>query len=150
MSLLNTLVLSHATYNGPSGATAAATYSFLTKEYKPPTEPRALDKDVVVNQNGKFKYIYDNGPGFKQWAPFSVACEERLSSAVGGFNAAQQYAHLREMWEHRGVLGMQTPDGTYTVAWSNDLERNFRVFPAQASSTAPIEYQVVVQFEEAS
>lgn len=143
----NLLVLSHATYLGPSGATAAATYSFFTKDYEPPSQPRAIDKDVVVNQNGKFKYIYDNGPGFKAWGPFSIMCEETFKSQVNVGTAAQQFDHLREMWEHRGVLGMQAPEGTYTVAWSSDLERNFRVFPISATSL--LELEVVVQFEEA-
>jgi hypothetical protein len=143
----NMLIFSHATYVGVSGATAAATYAFFTKDYKPPAEPRALDKDIVVNQNGKFKYIYDNGPGFRTWAPFSVLCEESFKQFLAGADAAAQYSHLRELWEHRGVLGMQTPDGTYIVAWSTDLERNFRVFPYTA--TAVKEYEVIVQFEEA-
>lgn len=142
----NLIVLSHATYLGTSGATAAATYSFFTKDYGPPSEPRAIDQDVVVNQNGKFKYIYDNGPGFKQWSPFSVMCEDQFKTILAA-TAAQQYAHLREMWEHRGVLGMVTPDGTYTVAWANDLDKNFRVFPITSGATP--EYDVVVQFEEA-
>lgn len=142
----NTLILSHATYAGSSGATAAATYAFFTKDYGPPSEPRAMDKDVVVNQNGKFKYIYDNGPGFREWSPFSVVCEEKFSTFLGG-TAAQQYARLREMWDHRGVLGMQTPDGIYTVAWSDSIDKNFRVFPDTVGDT--LEYEVVVQFEEA-
>lgn len=143
----NLVVLSHATYAGPSGATAAATYSFFTKDYKPPTEQRAIDKDVVINQNGKFKYIYDNGPGFRQWPPFSVLCEQKFSVILGA-DATTQYNRLREMWNHRGVLGMKAPDGTHTVAWSSDLDRNFRVFPHESGATA-IEYEVVVQFEEA-
>jgi hypothetical protein len=142
----NLIVLSHATYVGSSGATAAATYSFFTKDYKPPTEPRAIDKDIVINQNGKFKYIYDNGPGFKQWPPFSILCEKPFTPILG--DQTSQYNHLREMWEHRGVLGMQTPDGVQTVAWSADLDKNFKVFPAAAGATQ-IEFEVVVQFEEA-
>lgn len=143
----NVIVLSHATYVGSSGATAAATYSFFSKDYKPPTEPRSIDKDVVVNQNGKFKYIYDNGPGFKTWPPFSVLCEARFETFIGA-DTDTQYAHLRELWEHRGVLGMKTPDGTHIVAWSSDLDRNFRVFP-HINGATQIEYEVVVQFEEA-
>jgi len=142
----NLIILSHATYVGASGATAAATYSFFTKDYGPPSEPRAMDKDVVVNQNGKFKYIYDNGPGFREWSPFSVACENKFATLLAA-TAAVQYAHLREMWDHRGVLGMQAPDGTYTVAWSDALDKNFRVFPVTLGDSP--EYEVVVQFEEA-
>lgn len=143
----NTIVLSHATYVGPSGATAAATYAFMTKDYKPPSESRAVDKDDVVNQNGKFRYIYDNGPGFKSWSPFSVVCEKAFEVILAA-TVDQQYAHIREIWNHKGVIGMQTPDGTHLVAWSSDLDRNFRVFPHQAGASQ-IEYEVVVQFEEA-
>lgn len=143
----NLITLSHATYIGPSGATSAATYQFFTKDYEPPAEPRAIDKDIVINQNGKFKYIYDNGPGFKTWPPFSVLCEKTFEVFLG-VDIDTQYAHLREMWNHRGLLGMQAPDGVHTVAWSSDLSRNFRLFPHIRGATQ-IEYEVVVQFEEA-
>jgi hypothetical protein len=143
----NLIYLSHATYVGPSGATAAATYAFFTKDLKSPAEPRAIDKDIVVNQNGKFKYIYDNGPGFRQFPPFSILCEARFEILLGG-GPDTQYARLREMWEHRGLLGLKVPDGTYTIAWSSDLDQNFRVFPITAGATQ-IEREIVVQFEEA-
>lgn len=144
----NLLILSHATYVGASGATAAATYSFFTKEYKPPVQNRAIEADVVINQNGRFKHIYDNGPGFYNWNPFSIVCENKLTPILGA-TAGGQYARLREMWEHPGRLGMQTPTGdVYSVNWSgNNLERNFRVFPRESGQV--IEYEVVVQFEEA-
>jgi len=142
----NLLILSHATYVGPSGATAAATYSFFTKDYKPPTEERYVQYDVVKNQNGKFKYIYDNGPGFRKWSPFSIACETKFLDRLGVI-AATQYSQLREMWNHPGVLGMKAPEGTYLIHWSDtSLEHNFRVFPREAGDT--VEYEVVVQFEE--
>ena len=144
----NLVILSHATYNGPSGATAAATYSFFTKDYKPPSEARAVDKDDVINQNGKFRYIYDNGPGFKSWPPFSVLCEGKFQVFLGA-DIDTQYAHLREMWNHLGILKMDAPDGVHTVAWSSDLERNFRVFP-KINGATQIEYEIVVQFEEAT
>lgn len=143
----NLITLSHATYAGVSGATGAATYSFFTKDYKPPSESRAIDKDEVVNQNGKFRYIYDNGPGFKQWSPFTFKLDKQFETILNA-TVEQQYAHLREMWDHRGVLGMQTPDGVHTVAWGGDLERSFIVFPSDAGASQ-IEYEVVVQFEEA-
>jgi hypothetical protein len=144
----NTIILSRATYVGASGATAAATYQFFTKDYKPPEEERHLDSDVVHNQNGKFKYIYDNGPGFKAWSPFSIKCETGFQNILG-VDAATQYSRLKSLWQHPGVLGMQTPDGTYTVAWSpNALSQGFRVFPRSVGDT--LEYDVVVQFEEAT
>lgn len=143
--IFNTVILSHATYVGPSGATAAATQAFFTQDYQPPAQDRAIDHDTVLNQNGKFKYTYDNGPGFKKWSPFKIHCEERLGANLG-LTAAQQYAKLVEMWEHPGNLTMQSPDGTYTVCWSDSVERAFRAFPV---GTTLAEYVVVVQFEEA-
>jgi hypothetical protein len=145
----NLLVFSHATYTGPSGATAAATHAFFTKDYKPPAEQRYVEIDEVKNQNGKFKYVYDNGPGFREWSPFSVVCEERFST-MGLGTAQQQYDNLRKFWNHPGLLGMQAPEGTYVVHWTpNSIEKNFRIFPVAAGATS-LEYEVIVQFEEAS
>lgn len=141
----NLIVLSMATYVGSSGATAAATYSFVTSGYTPPSQDRYIDKDIVKNQNGKFKYLYDNGPGFKKWSPFDVHCENAFASIVGA-TAGMQFDRLRQLWEHPGVLGMRAPEGTYTVHWSDSMERNFRVFPRNISDVQ--EYTVTVQFEE--
>jgi len=44
------------------------------------------------------------------------------------------------------MLGMQAPEGTYIVHWSESLEKNFRVFPQFNASQ--IENAVTVQFEE--
>lgn len=140
------ITLSRATYVGASGATAAATYSFFTEDYEPPSQDRAIEYDVVINQNGKFKYIYDNGPGFKKWSPFKIHCEERIGSSMLGQTAAQQYANLVTLWEHPGVLGMKAPEGTYIVHWGDDIENNFVVFPITTSQVR--EYEVQVQFEE--
>lgn len=141
------LTFSRATYVGPSGATAAATYSFYTSDYQPPTQDRHIDQDVVHNQNGKFKYLYDNGPGWRKWSPFTIKCENTFTSFLNGATALAQYQQLVTLWEHPGVLGMQAPEGTYTVHWASEIERSFRVFP---STTGDIqEFNVVVQFEEA-
>lgn len=143
----NLLVLSHATYVGPSGATAAATHAFFTKDYKPPAEQRYVEVDEVKNQNGMFKYVYDNGPGFREWSPFSILCEQAFTE-LG--SAQTQYDNLRKFWNHPGLLGMKAPEGTYTVHWAqSSIEKNFRVFPVAAGATT-IEYEVIVQFEEAS
>ena len=141
----NLIILSHATYVGASGATAAATYAFFTSDYKPPAQERYIDHDVVKNQNGKFKYIYDNGPGWKKWSPFNVHCEQAFASVVGA-TAGGQLARIRQLWEHPGLLGMTTPDGTYTVHWSDEMEREFRIFPKQNGDIT--EHVVTVQFEE--
>lgn len=144
---LNLLTLSHATYVGASGATAAATYQFMTAGYKPPAEDRHVDSDVVHNQNGKFKYVYDNGPGFVRWASFSVLCETSFSDLLGG-NAETQYARLREMWAYRGLLGMEIAEEVYSVHWAKDpIEPAFVVFPRQVGQV--VERRVQVQFEEA-
>jgi hypothetical protein len=141
----NLIVLSHATYLGPSGATAAATYSFVTSDYGPPVQERYIESDVVKNQNGKFKYLYDNGPGFKKWQPFKIHCEQAWATEIGA-TAGGQYTRLLEMWDHIGVLGLGAPDGVHTVHWAGDHERAFRVFPSK--SNTPQEFTVVVQFEE--
>ncbi len=143
----NLITLSHATYVGPSGATAAATYAFFSKEYVPPAQDRSIEYDIVHNQNGRFKYVYDNGPGFKKWPPFTIACEEAFFAVLGA-TAGMQYARLQEMWAYPGILGMTAPDGTYNVHWSTNLERNFRAFPNQVNTK--LEWAVVVEFEEAS
>lgn len=142
------IILSKATYipRGASTPTAAATYSFFTSDYQPPSQDRSIDHDMVHNQNGKFKYIYDNGPGFKKWSPFNIHCENSWATMQG--TAGAQLANLRSLWEAPGTLGIRTPDGTYTVHWGDSLERSFRVFPKKVGD--PTEHIVVVQFEEAS
>lgn len=143
----NLLTLSHATYLGPSGATAAATYLFMTKGYRPPAENRHIDSDTVHNQNGKFKYVYDNGPGFRRWPSFIVGCESVFAALVGA-NAEQQYARLREMWNHKGILGMSIAGDSYTVHWAQEtLEPAFIQFPVEVNDV--IEREISVQFEEA-
>ncbi len=128
--------------------TPAATYVFFTSGYQPPNQPRYTDQDIVKNQNGKFKWVYDNGPGFKIWSPFRIHCENE--SMFPG-SATQQLADLTALWEHIGLMGMRAPDGTtYSVIWAdNALEQNFRVFPKPNLPVGQLEYIVTVQFEEA-
>lgn len=148
MSAPNTIVLSRATYVGASGvgfATPAATYEFFTRDYGPPSQERHFDTDTVHNENGKFKYLYDNGPGFKKFAPFDIVCEQRLGTMLN-LTAAQQLANLLTLWEHPGVLGMRAPEGTYTVHWAESMDQAFRIWPIVA--TAPKEIIVTVQFDE--
>lgn len=141
----NLIILSRATYVGPSGATAAATYSFFTSDYGPPAQERYIEYDVVKNQNGKFKYIYDNGPGWKKWSPFNIHCEDAFASVVGA-TAGGQLARLLTLWEHPGLLGMTAPEGTYSVHWADSMERSFKIFPREVNQKQ--EYIVAVQFEE--
>ena len=143
----NLLVLSHATYTGPSGATAAATYAFITRGYRPPAETRHVDSDTVHNQNGKFKYVYDNGPGFRRWPSFVISCQDGFQSLVG-VNGEQQYTHLRRLWNYRGIMGMEIAEEVYDVHWAQDpMEANFVVFPREVGDQ--VERDVTVQFEEA-
>jgi len=140
------IILSRPTYVGASGATAAATYSFFTKNYQPPAQERDISYDIVHNQNGKFKYVYDNGPGFKRWPPFMITCQDAFFSILGA-NAQTQYQHLLEMWEYKGVLGMLAPDGVHNIHWAAEpREDNFIKFPRQEGDQ--IEMDVGVQFEE--
>ena len=140
-----TITLSHATYVGPSGATAAATYSFFSSDYQPPVQERYSEYDIVKNQNGKFKHLYDNGPGFFKWAPFKLNCGEAFTELLGA-TAGQQFDNIKNLWNHPGVMGMRAPEATYLVHWSNDMERSFRVFPRRSADIQ--EFIVVVQFEE--
>lgn len=139
------IVLSMATYVGPSGATAAATYGFFTRDYEPPQQDRYIDKDIVKNQNGKFKYLYDNGPGWKRWSPFKIVCEDSFATLLGAM-ATVQFQRLHDLWTHPGVLQMRAPEATYTVHWGDSMERSFRVFPKRNGDQQ--EFEVVVQFEE--
>lgn len=139
------ITLSHATYVGPSGATAAATARFFTSDYQPAAQERAIDTDVVINANGAFKYVYDNGPGFRKWNPFNIHCEDKFQ-VILGLSATQQYAELLKMWRHPGNLGMVAPDGTYIVHWSDSVDVSFRTWPVETGSA--MEFRVQVQFEE--
>ena len=140
------IVLSHSTYVGPSGATAAATYIFMTKGYKPPAQERYATFDVVKNQNGKFKWLYDNGPGFKRWASFVITCQDAFQSLIG-VNAQTQYQRIIQMWDHPGLLILEGPDGVHNIHWATDpVEQNFIKFPNQVGDK--IEMDVAVQFEE--
>jgi len=128
--------------------TPAATFMFFTDGYEPPAAPRYTDQDVVKNQNGKFKWVYDNGPGFKIWSPFKL----QLSNTPGfPGSATQQLADLLTLWNYVGIMGMQSPDNQlYNVIWAdNSLERAFRIFPKSNLPVGQLEYSVTVQFEEA-
>jgi hypothetical protein len=129
--------------------TPAATYAFFTSEYKSPQQERAIEVDVVINQNGRFKWLYDNGPGFRKWAPFNVRCEDALQRYLG-LSATQQYNNLLHAWNYRGgPLGLKTPEGVFSVHWAQgELEVQRRQFPLEPNT--PAEFTVVVQFEEAS
>jgi hypothetical protein len=145
----NLIVLSRPTYVGAGGtsqATPAATYAFFSRDYKPPDQERYMDYDIVKNQNGKFKWIYDNGPGFKTWNPFTLVLEDSFQNVLG-YSATQQLANLRTIWEHQGTLGMRSPDGTFNIHWAKEaLENGWRAFPHEVGEET--KYEVVVQFEE--
>jgi hypothetical protein len=142
------LILSKATWiNSASVATAAATYAFMTSGYRPARQERIIDTDTVRNQNGLHKYIYDGGPGYRQWDPFKIVCDNAFERILGA-NASVQYANLLSLWNHPGLLGMSAHDGVYNVAWAQQpLEVEWRQFPqATGATVSPV---VTVQFEEA-
>jgi hypothetical protein len=143
----NLITLSYPT-TGPSGyEAAAATYQFFTADYKPPTHKRSIGYDIVHNHNGVFKYVYDNGPNFKVWAPFRLIMDDKFEPILGA-SATTQWQNLEDLWDHTGSLVMAAPDGTYGVHWAvEDLEKEFARYPDAVGDK--IEYRVTVQFEEA-
>lgn len=142
----NPITISYATY-GPSGAeTPAATYRFMSQDYKPPRRSRASSFDEVVNQNGTFRYVYDNGPAGLSWSPFTLAMLDRFEPLVGA-TATVQWANLLALWDHRGLKTIQAPDGIYEVFFSDsDLEPRFEVFPGSVGDK--IEYRATISLEE--
>lgn len=143
------LILSVPTSLG--GASAAATYSFLTSGYMPPRQPRDASFDSVHNQNGIFNYDYDNGPGPYQWNPFVVMMvDDFVSSGYG--SATQQWANFLHLWNYiEGPLGMEAPDGVYSVKWAEgmQLERQFLSRHGAAGDKARREYRTTIQLREA-
>jgi hypothetical protein len=140
MAQLNVITLSHPTYVGPSGATAAATYSFFSKDYKPPAQPRAVETDVVINQNGKFKYVYDNGPGFRQWQPFSVKCEDSFRDHLG-VDAATQYAPPPGTVGVSGSLRDACARGTVSRSLVRPLRTEFPCLPTSGRRSGGVRRQ---------
>lgn len=110
------------------GATAAATFAFFTSGYNPPRQPRAVNWDDVANQNGHFRYRYDNGPGPLTWGSFQLVFNDNLGHA--GPSATQQLANFEFLNQYTGILGMKAPEGTYSVAWGKgDIEHRFNAYP---------------------
>lgn len=151
MANTQVIQISYPTY-GPSGfEVAAATYSFFTRGYNPPSTGRSIGSDLVHNRNGAFQYVYDNGPNFNKWEPFEIIMEDprAFTNSPVGVSATQQYQNLLDLWEHVGQLQLRGPDGTYTVYWApgNDLVRRWRNYPINVGDK--IEYAVTVQFLQA-
>jgi hypothetical protein len=130
------------------GSTAAATYSFFSADYKAPRQGRSTAQDIVHNQNGIFKYRYDNGPNVHAWSPFRVVISERFKGQLGA--ATQQWANLSFLWNYsEGPLKLQAPEGIYNVDWSDaPLERQFMRYPAAAGDKEEWDIEVQVTFEE--
>lgn len=146
MTDYNLITLSYPTMGEPGEEIPAATHSFFTTDYRPPRRPRALGSDVVQNRDGKFKYIYDNGPSYLEWQPFRLTLDDSFLRVVG--SATVQWNNLLSLWEHVGPLTMKAPDGIYQVHWAQEgMSTNFRSFPGKAGDK--IEYLVDVQFNEA-
>lgn len=131
------------------GVTAAATYGFFTEGYRIPRQERSTTSDFVHNQNGRFIYRYDNGPGSFIFEPFRIVLSDRLAPAVYpiGATAQEQWERLQFLWQYIGNIGLEAPEGVYEVNWSGaPLERAPLGFPAQAGDK--IDYKVNVSFEE--
>lgn len=145
---LKHIILSVATSGASGSYVAGGTYRFLTSGYEPPSQPRYTDQDIVKNQNGKFKWVYDNGPGFRTWNPFKVRLE---NGAMFPQSATQGLADITSLWNHVGIMGFQTPDGqVFNVIWTNNaLEQNFHIFPKPGVPVAQLEWEVTIQLEEA-
>lgn len=133
-----------------NGATAAATYAFFSSDYRPPRQERASENDTVQNPNGTFRYNYDNGPGPYVWQPFMVVLTDDFE--IGYLpRATQQWANLQHLWKYtEGPMGMQTPDGIYTVIWAAGapLERAFLTSKGAAGDKQAVEFRVPLNFEE--
>jgi hypothetical protein len=131
-----------------AGGTAAATYGFFSSNYKPPRQGRSTSMDIVHNQNGVFKYRYDNGPNIHHWEPFDLILLDEFKNALGG--ATLQWQRLQFLWNYvEGPLGLAAPEGVYTVDWASAaLERQFYgKYPAPSDAKVH-EYRVLVQFDE--
>lgn len=128
------------------GATPAATLAFFTVGYRPPRQDRSSSRDTVHNQNGIFKYVYDNGPGPYAWDQFQIEVNDAFSGELGDANT--QWANLLFLWNYQdGPMGMEAPDGVYSVGWADaPLERQFMGFPGAAGDK--VTYRVVVNIEE--
>jgi hypothetical protein len=144
------LILSVPTSAG--GDTAAATFAFFSGDYRPPRQGRSTASDTVHNQNGLFKYRYDNGPNVFEWQTFRIIVSDRFmndgvgNTAIG--SATQQLSHLDFLWNYvEGPLGFAAPEGVYSVDWAEaPLEKVFRGFPGAAGDK--IDWDVSINFEE--
>jgi hypothetical protein len=144
---LQTILMSVPT--SADGASAAATFRFVTSGYKRPHQGRSSSMDQVHNQNGVFRYIYDNGPNAWEWEPFSILLEDALAGVVGGA-ATQQKANLDYLWNWTGAIGLAAPEGTYVVGWdpSANYEPEFKRFPAEVGDKIVYEGRVTIQLIE--
>jgi len=139
----NIIILSVPTSG--NGATAAATFAFFTSGYQPPRQTRAVNWDDVHNQNGHFRYRYDNGPGALTWGNFQLVFNDSLAPA--GPSATQMLANFNFLNQYTGAMGLAAPDGIYSVAWGkSDLEHRFGQFPAGVGDK--YERRVVVSIVE--
>lgn len=144
MALPNTIILSVPTSG--AGATGSATFAFFTEGYKAPNQSRAVGWDDVSNHNGQFRYRYDNGPGPFAWEPFAVVCSDaQPMRELASASATQQLANLNFLWQYTGAIGMQAPDGLFSVAWGqSDLQKRFTTFPASAGDKLELRCPIVL------
>lgn len=132
------------------GATAAATYSFYSSNYRSPRQGRSLAIDRVHNQNGITTHRYDNGPNIRTWPPFDLMLVQPEAFQLVLPEPATQMNDLNSLWNYlEGPMGMESPDGVFSVTWSPDfaLEPQMVRYPGAAGDK--IEYRVQVALEEA-
>lgn len=128
-----------------AGATPAATFSFFTIGYRPPRQHRISGQDVVSNQNGIFKYRYDNGPGPYEWNTFEIRISDTFRNELG--SATQQQANLDFLWQYKsGPMGMADPERVYSVVWAPvPLEPVFEGFPVAAGDKIHKRYSISLE-----
>jgi hypothetical protein len=130
------------------GVTPAATFFFFTSGYSPPREGRSLGEDTVHNQNGVFRYRYDNGPNFREWGSFDIVCADEFTNVCGG-GATQQQANLEFLWQYIGKMGLADPFGSYSVGWATDFGLQPRISGKIANVGDKLELRYEIELEEA-
>ena len=134
---------------GVSGsASPGATMMFFSSGYKPPRLTRASNMDVIVNQNGIFKFVYDNGPGVAKWNQFDILIDEKWNYNGGAGAATVQISNLQSLWRHIGSKTLYAPEGNYTFHWADDdMEQDF-IYPKGVGDKNQYQGRVTISIEE--
>lgn len=131
------------------GDTPAATYVFFSSDYKPPRQGRSASSDIVHNQNGIFKYVYDSGPNIFTWDPFELVFSDRFAGALDGKSATQQWQDFQSLWQHLGTKSLEGPEGSYDVHFpAQNIEPRWGSGRFPANSTDSFDLRVTIELEE--